>query len=113
MRTFTISKHVTRGRQALVIRDEDNQRHRLVEGPSMKLCKLLVVAAIRQLLAKEERPMPDCPVCGGCGIYRKEDGSHAVCENDDCQEWYEGALSICDRVKVTVNCPEEVGEIEL
>jgi hypothetical protein len=110
MRAFKITR-IPGERPSLIVADIDNQQHKLVNAPSLELAKLQAVCAIKQVLAREEAPMPECDECWG-GVMRTEDGM-VLCERNECREWYGNAITILDRVEVTISTEGDVGEVVL
>lgn len=113
MRTFHIRRvdNAPDGRTRLLVHDTDNIRFRAIEAPGLELAKLQAVVAIKQVLLREEEPMPECDGCLG-GIARIGD-SLELCSNEACREWYRKGMTILDRVEVAVTTEGDVGEVVL
>jgi hypothetical protein len=111
MRNFNIRLVEDAERPTLLLTDVDNNRHKIVEAPGLELAKLQAVCAIKQVIAREEAPMPECDECRG-GMVRTGDGIE-LCGREECREWYGNAITILDRVEVTVSTHGDVGEVVL
>jgi hypothetical protein len=111
MRRFLFKRIEGRQRPTLHVTDLDNLRSIGTEGPSMEMAKRQAVVAVKQLLAKEESPMPECGRCRG-GVLRTRDGIE-LCAEQECLDWYNKAITILDRVEVSVTTEGDVGEVVL
>jgi hypothetical protein len=108
MRSFNIARVDGARRPTLLVSDVDNNRHKIVEAPGMELAKLQAVVAIKQTLAREESPMPECSECHG-GVTPELE----LCERQECRDWYQMAVTILDRVEVSIRTDGDVGEVVL
>jgi len=111
MRTFHIQRIEHPGPVRLLVRDVDNTTFMGIEAPGLEMAKLQAVVAIKQVLAREEAPMPACDECHG-GFKRTEDNI-IRCSRQECNDWYEAASTILDRVEVTISTEGDVGEVVL
>jgi hypothetical protein len=110
MRNFSI-RRIAAARPTLLVTDIDNNRHKVVDAPGLELAKLNAVIAVKQVLAREESPMPECDECKG-GLMRTGEGIE-LCGREECREWYDKAITILDRVEVTMSTDGSVGEVVL
>ena len=111
MRTFHITKIPDEPPVRLLLQDIDNGKAKMIESVSLPLARLQASAAIKQLLAREIRPIPECKSCQGGVIDTGED--FVLCDNPPCREWHDMACNISDHVEVCVKADEETGVVEV
>lgn len=111
MRNFEITMLASQPQVTLVIMDKDLGRHQVVKSRGLELAKIHAATAIKQYLAREQKPMPECDSCQG-GLV-EVGGDILECQEPACKEWFDMAFNIFDTVEVCIKCDDNVGVIEL